>query len=57
VLGYFARELQLAVLMVLHAPYLAGSSNDPHVHLLVPARRLGTNGFGLHARDVCSGNG
>ncbi|HEV7434337.1 hypothetical protein VHN57_26125 [Sphingobium sp. WW5] len=57
VLSYFVRELQLAVLMVLHVPYWAGSSNDPHVHLIVPARRLGANGFGLHARDVCCDNG
>ena len=55
--GYFVRQFQLAVLMVMHAPYLAGSANDPHIHLVVPARRLGANGFGAHARDVCSDSG
>ena len=55
--SYFVGRLQLAALMVLHAPFLAGSANDPHVHILIPARRLGANGFGLHARDVCCDEG
>lgn len=54
---YFVDRLQLAAVMVLHAPYLAGSANDPHIHILIPARRLGPNGFGAHARDVCSDTG
>ncbi|WP_022682582.1 hypothetical protein [Sphingobium bisphenolivorans] len=56
-LSYFVRELQLAAVLVLHAPFLAGSANEPHVHILVPARRLTANGFGLHARDTCSDAG
>ena len=53
-LRYFVRELQLAAVLVLHAPFLAGSANEPHVHILVPARRLTANGFGPHARNTCS---
>ena len=55
--SYFVSRLQLAALMVLHAPFMAGSANDPHVHILLPARRLSANGFGLHARDVCCDEG
>lgn len=55
--SYFVDRLQLAAVMVLHAPYRAGSANDPHIHILIPARRLGANGFGVHARDVCSDSG
>ena len=55
--SYFVDRLQLAAIMVLHAPFMAGSANDPHIHILIPARRLGANGFGVHARDVCSDSG
>lgn len=57
VLNYFVRQHLLAAVMVLHVPHLAGSANSPHIHVLTPARRLGANGFGPHARDVCSDAG
>lgn len=55
--SYFVRQEQLAALMVLHLPYLAGSSNASHIHIVVPARRLSVNGFTGQARDVCSDSG
>ncbi len=55
--SYFVRQEQLAALMVLHLPYLAGSSNAAHIHILLPARRLSMNGFTGQARDVCSDSG
>ncbi|WP_454888202.1 hypothetical protein [Sphingobium herbicidovorans] len=57
VMGYFVRELQLAALLVLHMPFRAGSANASHVHILLPARRLGPDGFGCHARATCSDSG
>ena len=56
-MNYFVRQLQLAAVLVLHIPFLAGSSNPTHIHLLLPARRLGTNGFAFHARATCSDEG
>lgn len=55
--SYFVCQQQLAALMVLHLPYLAGSSNPAHIHILLPARRISVNGFSGHARDVCSDQG
>ncbi|MBH0113677.1 hypothetical protein I5E68_12035 [Novosphingobium sp. YJ-S2-02] len=55
--SYFVRQEQLAALMVLHLPYLAGSSNAAHIHILLPGRRLSMNGFTGQARDVCSDGG
>ncbi len=55
--SYFVCQQQLAALMVLHLPYLAGSPNANHIHVLLPARRLSVHGFSGHARDVCSDQG
>ncbi|TCU59813.1 hypothetical protein EDF58_102501 [Novosphingobium sp. PhB57] len=55
--SYFVRQERLAALMVLHLPYLAGSSNANHIHVVIPARRLSVNGFTGHARDICSDSG
>lgn len=57
VMGYFVRELQLAALLVLHMPFRAGSANPSHVHILLPARRIGPDGFAFHARSSCSDEG
>lgn len=54
---YFVQELQLAALMVLHMPHLAGSANASHIHILIPGRKLTVNGFGMHARSACSDEG
>jgi len=55
--SYFVRDRRLAVLMVLHAPYLAGSHNPSHIHLLVPVRQLEANGFGASVRDISTDEG
>lgn len=57
VLNYFVRQFDLAAVMVLHIPFRAGSSNPTHIHILLPARRLGPNGFAFHARATCSDDG
>ncbi|WP_327752080.1 hypothetical protein VVT58_06480 [Sphingobium sp. SJ10-10] len=57
VMAYFVRELQLAALLVLHMPFRAGSANASHIHILIPARRIGPDGFGAHARSTCSDQG
>lgn len=44
-----ARSRSLASIVVLHAPHRAGSSNPPHVHLLIPPRKIGS--FGLADYD------
>lgn len=54
---HFPVERSLAAILILHAPHLALSANAPHIHVIVPARRLGANGFGEHARDVNSDEG
>lgn len=55
--SYFVRDRRLAVLMVLHAPYLAGSHNPSHIHLIVPVRQLEANGFGASVRDISTDEG
>jgi hypothetical protein len=55
--SYFVNRQQLAALMVLHLPFLAGSANPNHIHVLLPARRLSVHGFSGQARDVCSDQG
>lgn len=55
--SYFVRDRRLAVLMVLHAPYLAGSRNLAHIHLIVPVRPLEANGFGAPERTIATDEG
>lgn len=44
---YLVVERRLATVIVVHAPFLAGSENSPlHVHLISPLRRLGALGWG-----------
>jgi len=38
--GYFVDEREMAVFLAAHAPWVAGSSNTGHLHLLVFPRRL-----------------
>lgn len=54
---HFATERRLAAILVTHAPGVAGSSNTPHVHVVVPARELGPNGFGVTVHRLCSDSG
>lgn len=54
---YFVRQYELPVIVILHATGLAGSSNQPHIHLIIPPRRLGANGFGAHVRGVGTDDG
>lgn len=54
---HFAIERRLAAILVTHAPGIAGSSNQPHVHVIVPARELGPNGFGVTVHRLCSDSG
>ena len=50
---YFVLGMDLPVILVLHAPAIAGSRNKPHVHIMIPARQLGHNGWGIAARELC----
>jgi hypothetical protein len=43
---YMVAERRLATIIVAHAPFLAGSGNALHVHLIMPLRRLGPLGWG-----------
>ena len=54
---HFAIERRLAAIIVTHAPAIAGSSNQPHIHVIVPARELGPNGFGITLHRLCSDSG
>lgn len=56
-MSYFVQKLQMAAILVLHAPYQAGSGNASHVHVIIPGRRVAANGFAQTARDVCSDAG
>lgn len=47
----------LAVVLVLHAPSLALSSNAQHCHLIFPGRLLSSHGFGAAATALCSDSG
>jgi hypothetical protein len=51
---HFAIKRELAAILVLHRPGLAGSHNLPHVHVFIPARKLTIDGFGGHAKPLCS---
>jgi hypothetical protein len=44
---HLVMERRLATILVVHAPFLAGSETSPlHVHLIAPLRRLGALGWG-----------
>ncbi len=55
--AYFAYELQLAAILVLHRPGLCGSDNPNHVHVFVPARPLTPEGFMGNPGNLCSDAG
>jgi len=44
--NYLVVERRLATILVMHAPFLAGSANPLHAHLISPLRRLGALGWG-----------
>ena len=56
-MDYFVRERRLAAIAVLHAPNLAGSASNLHVHLLIPLRRLGPLGWGEMERHLPNDRG
>lgn len=58
----FARERMcaqrhLAVVTVMHLPVTIGSTNPPHIHLMMPARQLRSFGFGEFVRPFASDRG
>lgn len=44
--NYLVVERRPAAILVMHAPFLAGSTNPLHAHLISPLRRLGALGWG-----------
>ena len=50
-------QRHLAVVAVMHLPVLIGSTNPPHVHLMMPARELRTYGFGELVRPLATDKG
>lgn len=58
----FARERlcnqrHLAVVAAMHLPVTVGSTNPPHIHLMMPARELRSFGFGEFVRPLVSDQG
>lgn len=53
----FAQKRQLPVVAVQHRPGAVGSSNPPHVHLLVGPRQLDGTGFRGYAHDILCNEG
>ncbi|MCW2365836.1 hypothetical protein M2341_001283 [Sphingobium sp. B7D2B] len=41
----------------MHLPVLIGSTNPPHVHLMMPARQLRSFGFGELVRPLATDQG
>ncbi|MCW2390897.1 hypothetical protein M2336_002669 [Sphingobium sp. B1D7B] len=50
-------ERHLAVVAVMHLPVLVGSTNPPHMHLMIPARELHSFGFGELVRPLATDRG
>ncbi len=48
----FVRRRRLPAMVVAHNPLAAGVRHDPHVHVMVAARELGSLGFGAFS-DLC----
>jgi hypothetical protein len=51
------KERHLAVVAVMHLPVLVGSTNPPHIHLMMPARELHSFGFGELVRPLATDRG
>lgn len=49
----FARARGLPVVVILHAPFMAGSSNSVHCHLLIAPRALTGLGLGAYEKALC----
>jgi len=56
-LQHFAKERELAAMLVLHLPGRSGATGDNHIHLFVPARRLTPEGFTSHAGQLVHDQG
>lgn len=55
---HFAVERRLpAIIIIIHAPVVFGSWNRPHIHVVLPERELGPDGFGVAVLRLCSGTG
>lgn len=52
-----SKERQLAVIAAMHLPVLIGSTNPPHIHLMMPARELHSFGFGELVRPLATDRG
>ena len=50
--GELVERRGLPTLLVQHAPFLVGSTNPPHVHVLALARRLTSLGFADYVEDI-----
>jgi hypothetical protein len=50
-------ERNIAVIMAMHLPISIGSTNPPHVHLMMPARSLHSYGFGEFVRPLATDHG
>lgn len=50
-------ERNLAVIAAMHLPVEVGSTNPPHIHLMVPARELQCFGFGPFVRPLAADAG
>ncbi len=53
----FCVKRNMAVICVLHVPNRAGVDRDSHVHLIAPARELGSDGFGAFVRPLATDAG
>jgi hypothetical protein len=52
-----AYERQVAAILAMHVPARAGKSGHPHLHILIPARRLERFSFGEFLRPLASDRG
>ncbi|MCT8000577.1 hypothetical protein NZL82_01655 [Sphingomonas sanguinis] len=53
----FCEDRSMAVIAALHVPARSGVRRDAHVHLVAPARELGSGGYGAFLRPFCSDAG
>lgn len=54
---HFCRRRHLAVVAAMHVPGTKGSTNPPHIHLMIPARELRSWGFFDYIRPLASDQG
>lgn len=54
---WLCRERSLGVVAAMHLPVEIGSTNPPHIHLMMPARELRCYGFNETVRPLASDQG